>query len=63
MPFGLQDCAFGVLVVMMISLRSIEYDYGQAAAAEVFSELQGLLKRLEPWKARQVERVDEILGG
>ena len=24
-----QDCAFGVLVVMMIALRSIDYDYGQ----------------------------------
>lgn len=25
-----QDCAFGVLVIMMIAVRSIDYDYGQA---------------------------------
>ncbi|CAK9112600.1 unnamed protein product [Durusdinium trenchii] len=46
----IQDCAFGVLVVMMIAVRSIDYDYGQVAAASVFLELQSLLKRLEPLK-------------
>lgn len=25
-----QDCAFGVLVIMMTAVRSIDYDYGQA---------------------------------
>lgn len=51
----LENCAFGVLVVMMIALRSIDYDYGQAAAASVFLELQGLLKRLEPLKEEAKE--------
>ena len=37
----LEDCAFGVLVVMMIALRSIDYDYGQARSSSAIGAVEG----------------------
>ncbi|CAJ1415432.1 unnamed protein product [Effrenium voratum] len=52
----IQDCGFAVLVIMMIALRALDYDYGQAAAGDLFAEVQKLLQRLEPFRAEATSR-------
>eukprot|EP00928_Gymnodinium_smaydae_P030285 TRINITY_DN22563_c0_g1_i1.p1 TRINITY_DN22563_c0_g1~~TRINITY_DN22563_c0_g1_i1.p1 ORF type:complete len:525 (-),score=33.80 TRINITY_DN22563_c0_g1_i1:50-1624(-) len=45
-----QDCGFGVAVVLLAALRALEYDHGRGIARSVFVYLQTLLARLEPYK-------------
>lgn len=51
------DCGFALAIVILVSLRAIDYDDGVAEARKVYGYLQGLLERLEPYK-----EVAEALG-
>lgn len=45
----IQDCGFGVAIILLVSIRAVDYDYGQEAARAVFLFLRSLLTRLEPY--------------
>mmetsp|Transcript_58959 Transcript_58959/g.164758 ORF Transcript_58959/g.164758 Transcript_58959/m.164758 type:complete len:524 (-) Transcript_58959:68-1639(-) len=43
-----EDCGFGVAVLVLVALRALDYDDGPDVARDAFLYLQGLLRRLEP---------------
>lgn len=45
-----RDCGFGLAVVLLVSLRAIDYDDGPEEARQAYLYLQDLLPRLEPYK-------------
>lgn len=52
-----QDCAFGVLVIMMIAVRSIDYDYGQARyhVVNFMFECHVMSKK---WSMEELQHID-----
>mmetsp|Transcript_5369 Transcript_5369/g.20278 ORF Transcript_5369/g.20278 Transcript_5369/m.20278 type:complete len:528 (+) Transcript_5369:180-1763(+) len=49
------DCGFGLAVVLLVSLRAIDYDDGREQAKEAYFYLLALLERLEPYRSVAAE--------